>query len=218
MDDTHTNQDQEMPTFYHFLKALEEERIPDRFPTTDICSAIDMNAFHAKDTTRERYFMFAIVTRDWVNELARWIGDRKCLEIMAGAGWLAKALNEAGIDVIATDDLSWTYHAKPEKKHVFPIENLNAITAVNTHQDADVLIVSWPYMDNDVVEAIAAWGNEKPIVYIGEDKGGCTATDTFFDHFKENKVIYIPQWPGIHDFCAIGHWEGPTTQDLALAG
>lgn len=38
--------------------------------------------------------MWAIVFHEWVKELAKWIGNRQCLEIMAGAGWLAKALKQ----------------------------------------------------------------------------------------------------------------------------
>ncbi|MBS4199128.1 hypothetical protein KHA93_05595 [Bacillus sp. FJAT-49732] len=48
--------------------------------------------------------MFANVTVDWVHHLAKWIGTRKCLEVMAGYGYLARLLNYFGVDIIATDN------------------------------------------------------------------------------------------------------------------
>ena len=37
--------------------------------------------------------MWAIVDKTWTARLAAWIAGRRVLEVMAGAGWLAKALD-----------------------------------------------------------------------------------------------------------------------------
>lgn len=53
------------------------------------------------------YGMWTIVDKNWTKILADWIEGRKCLEIMAGAGWLSYALSGFGTKCTATDDFSW---------------------------------------------------------------------------------------------------------------
>ena len=43
-----------------------------------------------------------------VARLAALIGARSCVEIAAGDGTLSRFLRDAGVDVVATDDASWT--------------------------------------------------------------------------------------------------------------
>ena len=50
------------------------------------------------------------------------------------------------------------------------------------------------------------WGEARPIVLIAEGRGGCNATAEFYDHFRVEQEITIPQWPGLHDYVQIGHW------------
>ena len=49
--------------------------------------------------------MFAFVSWKWVEPLAKWIGNRRCLEIMAGRGWWSHGLRQKGVDVIATKNV-----------------------------------------------------------------------------------------------------------------
>jgi hypothetical protein len=154
--------------------------------------------------------MWAIVYHEWVKELAKWIGNKQCLEIMAGAGWLAKGLKQCGVNIVATDNFSWnkTQHAKV--KPVFPIGNYEASEAI-MNINAEILIVSWPpYGCHAIVKACEIWGTEKPIIYIGENQGGCNATDAFFERFKliqNHPDIPIKSWNGIHDYVRIGYWQ-----------
>jgi len=154
--------------------------------------------------------MWAIVFHEWVKELAKWIGNRQCLEIMAGAGWLAKALKQCGVNIIATDDFSWKKEQHAKIAPVFPISNYEASKAI-ININADILIVSWPpYCCNAIVKASEVWGTEKPIIYIGENQGGCNTTDAFFERFKiiqNHPHIPIKSWNGIHDYVRIGYWQ-----------
>jgi hypothetical protein len=156
------------------------------------------------------YGMFAMVDMSWTAELAKWIGNRTCLEIMAGAGWLSKALHNHGVEIIATDDYSW-FDGHKKINHVFNVQNMNAIDAINTF-DADILIISWPPYDKpDAYKAMVEWGDKLPIVYIGEDCGGCTADDDFHNHFVKYDInFYMPQWNYIHDYVFIGRYESCT--------
>jgi len=157
--------------------------------------------------------MWAIVDKLWTKQLADWIGDRWVLEVMAGAGWLAKALMQHGIKVIATDSGEWNEMPHDKMKFVFPVQQIDGLTAVRkwTHA-SDVLIISWPpYGDMDICEICHQWGSEKPIVYIGEGEGGCNAPDEFWRNFRyEETEIPLMAWPGLHDGVFIGHYYSET--------
>ena len=47
--------------------------------------------------------MWSLVDSVWTRDLADWIDQRICLEVMAGASWLAKALSAHGSSLVATD-------------------------------------------------------------------------------------------------------------------
>lgn len=170
-------------------------------------------------TQREAWInrgMYAFVCWQWVDPLARWIGQQNVLEVMAGAGWLAKALREKGVNVIATDDYSW--HLERKWPIVSPVEKLGAIEAVKKYgASCDILILSWPYMDDTAFNVINELYQVKPdclIIYIGEDFGGCTASEEFFDHFEDiNDADFksvsdnYKAWPGLHDTIRLGKFK-----------
>lgn len=153
--------------------------------------------------------MWAIVSKDWVTLLAEWVDNRKVLEIMAGPGWLAKALLEEGVRIIPTDDKSWSgKHSKAP--FLLPIMRMDCLEAVRQYPETDILLVSWPpYGDMAICKACEAWGQNRPVIYIGERDGGCNAPEEFFVRFQEIEAsckVPLMAWPGIHDYILIGHY------------
>ena len=152
--------------------------------------------------------MWAIVDRPLAQALATYIDGRQVLEIMAGAGWLAKALSDEGVSIIATDSQEWD--ARHDKMaRVYPVEQLEASEAIAHYPHAEVLIVSWPpYGEGAVVEAGQCWGSGRPIIYIGEGQGGCNAPDEWWDHFDHDASVQIAlmSWCGMHDHVWVGYW------------
>jgi hypothetical protein len=204
-----------MPSRQQFIETLDRLEIPDSPPFT----RRTFRMWESLDGEREfvdyrqeatKRGMWALVYCCWVEILAHWIGDRQVLEIMAGRGWLAKALKESGVQVTATDDGSWDErHSKSGP--VCEVLTLDAIEAIEKlGSTADVLIVSWPpYGDEAVSKATAAWGENRPIVYIGESHGGCNAPDSFWQHWREDSdapEIPLAQWEGLHDIIEIGYY------------
>ena len=130
---------------------------------------------------------------------------------MAGRGWLAKALSEEGIDIIATDDNSWgDKHNKALS--VYAIIFMDAIKAIRKFgADCEVIIMSWPPYNGEIAtKVLKAWGQNKPVVYIGEGYGGCNAPDSFWQCWRECSEIQIPlaHWYGLHDHIEIGYYSG----------
>lgn len=157
--------------------------------------------------------MWAIVDKIWTKKLAQWIGKRTCLEVMAGAGWLAKALSDFGTDIVATDNGDWD---ERHNKMVFvcPIEKLDGLKAVDKYKDREILIISWPPYGDMGIHYICKKWTRKPIIYIGESDGGCNAPEVFWVHFKEidpQPKIPLMAWNGLHDSAHIGYYNAKET-------
>lgn len=175
--------------------------------------------------------MFAYVTWRWINPLAEWIGDKKCLEIMAGRGWISLALKARGVDVIATDDFSWPEFDQRLPKGVTGtgigtwldvvtnVEKIDAVAAIEKYgANVDFVIMSWPPLGDTIAAGcMQTLGRVNPkarVIYIGERCGGCTADDTFFDYFKElddkkfwNCAKMYQSWYAIHDHLMLGKFR-----------
>lgn len=193
------------------------ENIPDKY--TDNWDYFEPDVTTEAFKLREQWLkkgMYALVTWSWVIPFAKWIGDRKCLEVMAGRGWLSLALQSLGVNIIATDDYSWIRERNWDEP-VTEVEELDAINAVEKYgKDIDLLIISWPYMDEIAYNTIKELNNINPnaqIIYIGEGMGGCTADDDFHHHFREieneefqSAVSGFQQWWGLHDRVYLGRY------------
>ncbi len=150
--------------------------------------------------------MWAAVDLTWTKALASWIGDRTVLEVMAGRGWLAQALDHHGVSVCATDDCSWEEtHWRAD--NAFSITKLDAVEAVKSCE-ADVLVISWPpHGSDEILHVMNEWGTARPVVYIGECSG-CNAPDEFFDNFEElsDPKFHLPSYTWIYDTVLVGQW------------
>lgn len=176
-------------------KILDGGAIPQSFPNLENNHLVfdehtdlfDINLFELRDEYTQKYG-FALVAYDWIKILAEFIGKSKCLEVMAGTGLISKALQNCGVDIICTDNLSWENKViyNEWKKHFTDIESLDAIEAVKKYgKDISYIIMSWPYMDDTCYRVYQAMKEINPdcmIIYIGEGDGGCTACDEFFEN------------------------------------
>lgn len=157
---------------------------------------------------------FTLIDKRWISTLINTvIKDGKVLEVMGGSGYLSWALNKMGVnDIICTDNYSWANGTKPEWLNSIPfeVESLDAIEAIKKYgKDIDFLLMSWPYMDSlayDVLMTLREVNPKATLIYIGEDYGGCTANDDFFEAVEYiNRDLatevndVFPSFDGIHD-------------------
>lgn len=71
-----------------------------------------------------------------LDEVARFIGNDKALEVGAGSGVLASALAKRGVDIVATDDC-------PGVAFGVPVEPMMAHEAVARYADRSVLVLAY---------------------------------------------------------------------------
>jgi len=124
------------------------------------------------------------------------------VEIGAGSGYWARVLSEAGIQVKAFDNFTWT---DGFSQYWFEIEK-GSIEKATEHSDK-ALMLCWPNYDEPFAyNALKAFAGDT-FIYIGEGSGGCTGDDKFHDllhsEWKEVETVSLPQWCGIHDYLSI---------------
>lgn len=127
------------------------------------------------------------------------------VEVCAGNGYWASLLRTAGADVVASD-------IKPGKSDwckgqlYTHVVKADAEAFVKLHQDR-TLMLCWPPCSDDTAYRTLQAYRGSTVIYIGEDYGGCCATDEFFDllgqQFDEGEPLSIPQHWGLHDYLTV---------------
>ncbi|WP_304576773.1 hypothetical protein [Romboutsia ilealis] len=134
-----------------------------------------------------RYVGFTLLTNKFLNNLSNYIGNKKCLEVMAGKGSLSKGLMDRGVNVIPTDNFSWKQKLNLDDLWT-DIENIDCLDAIRKYgKDVDFIIASWIPMDNTGYNMLKLMNEINPeckMIVIGEDIDGCTANDNFFNNLE----------------------------------
>lgn len=122
------------------------------------------------------------------------------IEVGAGSGYWAYAVNKEGGDVMPYDidppktkDMggdAWTH-----------VERANVFNMDEEVFEYPILLV-WPALNEGVATEVADRGPPH-ILYVGETRGGCTGEDEFFDLLDERyglvAKIELPSYAGVHD-------------------
>lgn len=135
-------------------------------------------------------------------------GDR-VIDPMAGSGWWAHLLGQAGVDVVAydlhppgTEENHWHSHGT----HV-RITVADGATAVAEHGRDRTLLLSWPPYDSPAgTDILSAYAGAR-VIFIGEGTGGCTGDDRLHElldaEWTEVASHRPVQWPGLHDYVTV---------------
>lgn len=140
-------------------------------------------------STREA-FSWGTFDEVFLDELAQHLGGRRVLETFAGNGLLSRLLRQRGVDIHPTS--LFTGHDGHEQEMHCEVEKIDArLAAVAYRYSHDILLMCWPTPDEYAMQSAVLWGEERPIVFIGEVTdiergryGGC-ASDLFFELSKE---------------------------------
>ena len=171
-----------------------------------------------------------VVTKEFALNLKnKVIKDSKCLEIMCGTGALSKALQDIGVDIIATDNYSIKYGFKTKWTEIEELECLEAIRKYG--KDVDYIIASWiPYNNNIGYKALKLMNEINPnckMISINEEIDMATATREFYENSKilfnfinDNKNRYsyngigdiesvsYKTWDGLYDYVSVIQFDG----------
>lgn len=175
----------------------EFERIHKVDPSKALLDYIMDSFFSAPFSEREKLvskYSWAVPSNEAIKKIAEY---GPICEWGAGSGYWAHLLQKVGVDVIAYDAAPWdTLH--------FPVKR-EADTSVIPGDRA--LLLVWPPYENamayNALQAYAEKGG-KTLIYVGEDYGGCCASDEFFQAlprlgFTEDADMAIPTYSGVND-------------------
>lgn len=190
-----------------YLKSFMNGNIPEEIPSeissrTDYSINSSLNSSMTHSLSLESGY-YAKVTKTFASNLTEKIGkDSTILDPMAGKGYFVKAMREQGVKTIGSDDKSWDT-AKSDDNN--SIENLSAIDSLKKYGNKiDHLVISWAPYENDIDDKLyKIVKTDYPhitIINIGEDMGGCTGSEKFWnslDEDKENDLIDMDS----HDQC-----------------
>lgn len=184
-------------------------------PLSNLSSMMNISLFR-RGYVKE--FGYILPTEEWIAPLSLLIGKSKCLEVMSGKGLLTKALMNFGVNCLATDNKSWDgkeggiFGANwfDPNSALVDVEKIDALDAIKKYgHDIDYIIVSWPPMDELCTECLKLMRTINPnskMIYIGENGGGCTASDSFFElaniidcPLVDEANLNFPRFGGIYD-------------------
>ena len=174
--------------YYQILELLQQKKIPKSYPQADEKQQLPEDSLQIRGQILG-LCGYCLLSYDWLEPLAQWIGARKCLEIMCGSGALSKGLQDCGVDIRATDDYSWDKaHSTAWFRNTWTqVEQLTALQAIEQYGgESELILCSWPFVNDDCYEALLKMRQVNPaaqMIFIGEWRGG-TASSKFFDAAK----------------------------------
>lgn len=182
------------------------------------------NLVHARDddfskryAIREAHIQhlgFPILTKESIENVARFIKKSKVADLGCGTGYLSAALrNIHSVDVTPFDSYETDYSMGKLNRFQYCDIVSSDMHSVDLTQ-FDGVILSWPDYGSDSAFRIASKLTKGQfLIYQGEGSGGCTADDNFhgiinsddfkcLDDISDNINDYHVKFDGIHD-----HWE-----------
>lgn len=144
----------------------------------------------------------------WVRKLSLLMKEKKCLELFSGKGLLATRLRELGVDLIATDDYSWSICGSSVKlkrwtrekwiqnfghwRHAPGVEKLDCLDAVKKYgSTCDVVLMVYPPSGPQAANVCRTLLEKKlnpKIIFIGNN-GNC-ADSSFFSLISKEATIF----------------------------
>ena len=196
--------------------SLNSNKLPALVEIKPYVGNFDFNVDFALDSfaIREKYLKhcFVVYTDELLSALKDFCDKKEFTvinELCCGTGWFSHWMIKYGIPLKnATDNKSWGKY-KANEAFLDIVKKEDAVRFVKNTPETDMYVLSWPYMDP---LARMIWDAMKPgqyLLYIGEDWGGCTADESFFqaidgfeivddEYFNKIDETFVQFW-GIHD-------------------
>ena len=190
------------------IKDVIDGVIPTSIPNFEL---EDSGYYHMRNIIALQNGMWLYIYKDYAKQLSKWLDGRSALDPMAGRGWLAKALRDEGIKVNASDLNPRGWSSQHNYVPVTNVVEMDIRESIQKSKD-DVLILSWVPYDFDVIKESSLWGEERPILFLGE-LGGCCSTDSYANivqnlkTFKYERSLEPYNWYGIHDSAYSYTWN-----------
>ena len=139
---------------------------------------------------RESYVgqSFVLLTDEFIRSLKRLCpAFTNIVEIGAGIGWLGHWLCKYGIRVQASID-NKTWPGFPQDRYLDIVQQMDSLDYLRLHPEVELFILAWPEEDDLASRIWQALRPGQHLLYIGEDRDGCTANNVFFELIQGHEV------------------------------
>ena len=130
-----------------------------------------------------RKFGWAIPNRATIQRIKTY---SPILEVASGMGYWAHELRGSGADIIATDPSLMS----PSKRWT-EVQRFTGLEAIRAYPDHNLLIC-WPEMAEWPTDIVEAFSGEH-LLYVGEERGGCTGRSSMFDVLEDRYTLLEEQ-------------------------
>lgn len=158
---------------------------------------LDKHLRNFRDYLENNYGMWAYISAPFGKQLSNYLKDKNVLEIMAGNGYISKALKQYNSSKknYATDSKTWNKINATGNHPVTKIEQLSALDAIDKYKNnVDVVIMSWApdkeIDDYQVLKKIRDINKNKhklDFIIIGEYKGA-TNSKKFWNNAQLKEI------------------------------
>ena len=174
--------------------------------------------YFAQEVRRRREFLrdfgWAVPTKEALDAISHFAENRRVIEVGAGTGLWAYLLSASGVSITSTDDYSWvqteelrTDRSPPsgfavEAGKFYPVERMEAETAVLSHEDHEVLMICWPPPRKAMAFDATRLFTGDRLIFIGElsdTNGDAAFRDLLSLSWEREAIVEIPTWVTIHD-------------------
>lgn len=139
---------------------------------------------------RESYVgqSFVLLTDEFIESLQRLCPDFvNIVEIGAGIGWLGHWLGKYGVKIQASID-NKTWPDFPKDQYLDIVEEMDSLDYILLHPEVELYILAWPQEGEMATSIWLALQPGQHLLYIGEDRDGCTANNVFLDLIHGHEV------------------------------
>jgi len=142
------------------------------------------NRIQTASRIRSKYiklYGYSLLNQELIDDMVKFFDGKRILEVGCGSAYLAAELQKRGVDIKVTDNFAWEDFFK--HKYI-DIEKIDGVEAVKKYgKEYDYVLMSFPEYSSPFAYNILKVCMEMNIdlIYIGEDQGGCTADDDFFE-------------------------------------
>lgn len=151
------------------INLLKEKKIPEK--NNDLLQKVLRKTYDSIEINK--FGGYTMLSEDWIDDFAQWIGDKSVLEIGAGIGALSSELQKRNVDVTPIDNRSWDRFNWKEKEDLFTwtevfIEDYFAVASKYT--DKELIILSYPVQGEysyNILRFIRMMNPNSLIVFIG---------------------------------------------------
>ncbi len=132
---------------------------------------------------------FVLLTDEFMISLQRLCIDlTSIVEIGAGIGWLGYWLCKYGIRVQSSID-NKTWPGFPQNRYLDIVQKMDSLEYLCLHPEVQLFILAWPEEDDLASRIWQALHPGQYLLYIGEDRDGCTANNLFFELIHGHEVV-----------------------------